>query len=81
MEWLNYHHLFYLWTIAREGSLTKASARLHGIRERYYAISVERKARHPATAALIDSARVQLRPPGAAPPARARRVSRAPRAG
>ncbi|RYE94639.1 MAG: LysR family transcriptional regulator, partial [Myxococcales bacterium] len=29
MEWLNYHHLFYFWTIAREGSLTRAAARLH----------------------------------------------------
>lgn len=29
MEWLNYHHLHYFWVIAREGSLTKAAARLH----------------------------------------------------
>ena len=28
MEWLNYHHLFYFWTIAREGSLTRAAAKL-----------------------------------------------------
>ena len=28
MEWLNYHHLFYFWTVMREGSLTAASARL-----------------------------------------------------
>jgi LysR family transcriptional regulator, transcriptional activator of nhaA len=25
MEWLNYHHLFYFWTVAREGSIAKAS--------------------------------------------------------
>ena len=25
MEWLNYHHLLYFWTVAREGSVTKAS--------------------------------------------------------
>ena len=25
MEWLNYHHLLYFYTVAREGSLTKAS--------------------------------------------------------
>nr|WP_320132139.1 LysR family transcriptional regulator [uncultured Holophaga sp.] len=25
MEWLNYHHLFYFWTIAREGSVTGAA--------------------------------------------------------
>jgi len=29
MEWLNYHHLFYFWTVIREGSLTAASARLN----------------------------------------------------
>jgi len=29
MDWLNYHHLFYFWTVAREGSLRKASEKLH----------------------------------------------------
>jgi LysR family transcriptional activator of nhaA len=29
MEWLNYHHLFYFWTVAREGSLAGASAELN----------------------------------------------------
>ncbi|MBL8911609.1 MAG: LysR family transcriptional regulator, partial [Archangium sp.] len=24
MEWLNYHHLLYFWTVAREGSLVAA---------------------------------------------------------
>lgn len=28
MEWLNYHHLFYFWTVAREGSIAKAGAKL-----------------------------------------------------
>ena len=28
MEWLNYHHLLYFWTIAKEGSVTGASAQL-----------------------------------------------------
>ena len=28
MEWLNYHHLFYFWVVAREGSITKGSERL-----------------------------------------------------
>jgi LysR family transcriptional activator of nhaA len=28
MEWLNYHHLLYFWTVAREGSVTKASEKL-----------------------------------------------------
>jgi LysR family transcriptional activator of nhaA len=29
MEWLNYHHLLYFWTVAREGSVTRASQVLH----------------------------------------------------
>lgn len=29
MEWLNYHHLLYFWTVAREGSLAAAAERLH----------------------------------------------------
>jgi LysR family transcriptional activator of nhaA len=29
VEFLNYHHLRYFWTVAREGGLTKASAKLH----------------------------------------------------
>ena len=28
MEWLNYHHLLYFWTVAREGTVTKASEHL-----------------------------------------------------
>jgi LysR family transcriptional activator of nhaA len=28
MEWLNYHHLFYFWTVMHEGSVTAASSRL-----------------------------------------------------
>jgi LysR family transcriptional activator of nhaA len=29
MEWLNYHHLLYFWTVAREGSVTRAAAALN----------------------------------------------------
>lgn len=29
MEWLNYHHLFYFWTVARAGSIARASEELH----------------------------------------------------
>ena len=29
MAWLNYHHLLYFWTAAREGSITKACRQLH----------------------------------------------------
>jgi LysR family transcriptional activator of nhaA len=28
MNWLNYHHLFYFWTVAKEGSFTKAAQKL-----------------------------------------------------
>ncbi|HEY6099176.1 MAG TPA: transcriptional activator NhaR [Anaeromyxobacter sp.] len=28
MEWLNYHHLLYFWTVARAGSITRASEEL-----------------------------------------------------
>lgn len=28
MEWLNYHHLFYFWTVVREGSITGAGKQL-----------------------------------------------------
>ncbi len=28
MEWLNYHHLLYFWTVAREGSIAKACKQL-----------------------------------------------------
>ena len=28
LQWLNYHHLFYFWTIAREGSVSGASRKL-----------------------------------------------------
>lgn len=29
MEFLNYHHLRYFWTVAKEGSLTRAAGKLH----------------------------------------------------
>jgi len=29
MDWLNYHHLLYFWTVAREGSVMRASERLY----------------------------------------------------
>jgi LysR family transcriptional activator of nhaA len=28
VEWLNYHHLFYFWTVVREGSISKAADKL-----------------------------------------------------
>jgi len=29
MDWLNYHHLLYFWTVAREGSIKRACEQLH----------------------------------------------------
>lgn len=29
MDWLNYHHLRYFWTVAKEGSMKQAAAKLH----------------------------------------------------
>ena len=29
MEWLNYHHLFYFWVVAREGSIAAATTKLN----------------------------------------------------
>lgn len=29
MEWLNYHHLLYFWTVAREGSIARACEKLY----------------------------------------------------
>jgi LysR family transcriptional regulator, transcriptional activator of nhaA len=29
MRWLNYHHLLYFWTVAREGSIARACEQLH----------------------------------------------------
>ena len=28
MEWLNYHHLLYFWTVARQGTIARASEEL-----------------------------------------------------
>ena len=29
MEWLNYHHFFYFWSVAREGTRSEAAKQLH----------------------------------------------------
>ena len=29
MHWLNYHHLLYFWTVAKEGSITAAAEKLY----------------------------------------------------
>ena len=32
MEWLNYHHLLYFWTVARLGSVSRATEELYAWR-------------------------------------------------
>lgn len=29
MEWLNYHHLYYFWNVAKEGTVSRAAEKLH----------------------------------------------------
>ena len=29
MDWLNYHHLLYFWTVVREGTIARAGEKLH----------------------------------------------------
>lgn len=50
-----------------EMSAAQRVGKVDGIRERYYAISVERRVRHPAMAALIERARARLQGARAVP--------------
>ncbi len=70
MERLNYQHLYYFWTVAKEGSISRACEKLQlaqptisgqlAARERFYAISPQRKLKHPAVLAILESARAGL---------------------
>ncbi len=55
LDWLNYHHLHY----SQQYDL-KVVGRIPQITERYYAISIERRLKHPAVVAICDAARNQL---------------------
>src|SRR5512137_2160387 len=68
MEWLNYHHLLYFWTVAQAGSVTKAcerlqlaqptiSAQLRQLEKGVGAALFERKGRHLA---LTETGRMVL---------------------
>ena len=73
-EWLNYHHLLYFWTVAREAFPAPAAieadvcrfygvrviGRTSAVRERYYAISAERRLKHPGVLAITSAARDAL---------------------
>jgi len=69
MEWLNYHHLRYFWAVAREGSVTRASEKLHisqptvsaQIRELEEALGEKLFARAGRSLALTEVGRVVFR--------------------
>jgi len=46
MEWLNYHHLLYFWTVVREGGVSRAAEKLR-------AVLIQRQAVVPAQAACL----------------------------
>jgi LysR family transcriptional regulator, transcriptional activator of nhaA len=69
MQWLNYHHLRYFWATAHEGSVTRASDRLHisqptvsaQIRELEEALGEKLFARSGRTLALTEFGQLVLR--------------------
>ncbi|MGE0452773.1 MAG: transcriptional activator NhaR [Vicinamibacteria bacterium] len=69
MEWLNYHHLRYFWAVAREGSVTRASEKLHisqptvsaQIRELEEALGEKLFARAGRSLALTEVGRIVFR--------------------
>ncbi|HWI19448.1 MAG TPA: transcriptional activator NhaR [Vicinamibacterales bacterium] len=66
LQWLNYHHLLYFWTIVREGSVSKAAERLRlsqptvsaQIRKLEGALEVKLFERHGRGLRLTDAGRV-----------------------
>lgn len=69
MEWLNYHHLLYFWTVAREGSVARACEQLHlaqptvsaQIRALEKSLGAKLFAREGRGLALTDTGRVVYR--------------------
>ena len=68
MSWLNYHHLLYFWTVAREGSIAKAattlrlssptiSEQIHSLEESLGAKLLEKQGRNLT---LTDAGRIAL---------------------
>ncbi len=66
MEWLNYHHLRYFWTVAKEGGLARAAARLRvsqpsiseQVRELESALGVKLFRREGRKNVLTDTGRI-----------------------
>ncbi|MDD3178823.1 MAG: transcriptional activator NhaR [Opitutaceae bacterium] len=69
MEWLNYHHLRYFWTVAREGSLSRAAEKLHvsqpsisaQVRELEEALGEKLLRRSGRTKVLTDAGQIAFR--------------------
>ena len=69
MDWINYHHLLYFWTAAREGGITKACRKLHlsqptvsgQIRALEKALRAKLFERSGRTVALTDTGRMVYR--------------------
>jgi LysR family transcriptional activator of nhaA len=69
MEWLNYHHLRYFWTVAKEGGLQKAADKLHvsppsisaQIRELEEALDAKLFRRSGRNNVLTDAGQIVLR--------------------
>ncbi|HLP08247.1 MAG TPA: LysR family transcriptional regulator [Opitutaceae bacterium] len=69
MDWLNYHHLRYFWTVAKEGGLQQAASKLHvsppsisaQIRELEEALDVKLFRRSGRRNVLTDAGQIALR--------------------
>jgi len=69
MDWLNYHHLRYFWTVAKEGGLRQAAERLHvsqpsisaQIRELEETLGEKLFRRQGRTNVLTDAGQIALR--------------------
>src|SRR6516225_353882 len=69
MAWLNYHHLLYFWTVAREGTIARAGRLLHltqptisgQLRTLERAVGAKLFRRSGRTLALTDVGRVVFR--------------------
>ncbi len=69
MEWLNYHHLYYFWTVARTGSIAAASKELrlasptisHQIRQLEDSLGEELLRRSGRKLVLTDMGRIAMR--------------------
>ena len=59
MEWVNYHHLLYFWLVkgVEEQYSLQTIGEVPEVRERLYAVTVERRIKHPAVVAICETAK------------------------